>query len=221
MLLEETLESPLDCKEIHPVHPKWNQSWMFIERTDVEAEIPILWPPDVKSSFERTLMLGKIEGRRIRGWQRMRWWDGITDSVDMSLVNSEMWWWTMRPGMLQSIHGVAKSQTWLNNWTELNLFFSVKVARCLISVPLSLFRKLQLNCRVLPISGNREPIFQESKPLWCKRDARNHINSELRQSMVLCFPDLSGLSHDFCFLRFCFWHLSPLASLVLPWWLRW
>ena len=85
VVLEKTLESPLGCKEIQPVHPKGNQSWIFIGRTDAEAETPILWPPDAKSSFEKTLMLGKIEGRRRRKWQRMRWLEGITDSVDMVL----------------------------------------------------------------------------------------------------------------------------------------
>ena len=86
MVLEKTLESPLDCKEIQPVHPRGNQSWVFIGRTDVEAETPILGHLMRKAdSFEKTLMLGKIEGRRIRGQQRMRWLDGITDSMDMSL----------------------------------------------------------------------------------------------------------------------------------------
>ena len=66
-MLEKTLESPLDCKEIQPVHPTGSQSWIFIGRTEVEAETPILWPPDVKNSFEKTLMLRKIEGRRRRG----------------------------------------------------------------------------------------------------------------------------------------------------------
>ena len=84
-MLEKTLESPLDCKEIQPVHPKGDRSWVFTGRTDVKAETPILWPPDVRmDSFEKTLMLGKIEGRRRRGRQRMRWLDGITDSIDMS-----------------------------------------------------------------------------------------------------------------------------------------
>ena len=78
VVLEKTLESPLDGKEIQPVHPKGNQSWVFIGRTDVEAETPIFWPPDQRAdSFEKTLMLGKIEGGRIRGRQRMRWLDGI------------------------------------------------------------------------------------------------------------------------------------------------
>ena len=86
MVLEKTLESPLDCKEIQPVHPKGDQSWVFVGRTDVEAETPVLWPPDAKTdSFEKTLMLGKIEGRRRRGPQRMRWLDSIIDSMDMSL----------------------------------------------------------------------------------------------------------------------------------------
>ena len=86
MGLEKTLENPLDCKEIQPVHPKGDQAWLFIGRTDVEAETPILGHMMQRAdSFEKTLMLGKIEGRRRKGQQRMRWLDGITDSVDMGL----------------------------------------------------------------------------------------------------------------------------------------
>ena len=86
MVLEKTLEIPLDCKEIQPVHSKEHQSWVFFGRTDAKAETPILWPPHPKScSLEKTLMLGGIGGRRRRGRQRMRWLDGITDSMDMGL----------------------------------------------------------------------------------------------------------------------------------------
>ena len=86
MVLEKTLESPLDCKEIQPVHPKGDQSWVFIGRSDDEAETPILCHLMRKvDSLEKTLMLGGIGGRRRRGRQRMRWLDGITDSMDISL----------------------------------------------------------------------------------------------------------------------------------------
>ena len=86
VVLSKTLENPLDYKATKPVDPKGNQPWIFIGRIDAEAEAPILWPPDAKSRLtEKTRMLGKPEGKRRIGQQRMRWLDSITDSMDMNL----------------------------------------------------------------------------------------------------------------------------------------
>ena len=116
VVLKKTLKSPLECKEIQPVHLKGSQSWIFIGRTEAEAELQyfghLMWRTD---SLGKTLKLGKTEGRR-RGWQRLRWFKAITDSMDMSL--RKLWVMVMeREAWHAAVHGVTKSQIPVKDWT--------------------------------------------------------------------------------------------------------
>ena len=149
VVLGKTLESSLDCKEIKPVNPKGNQPWIFIGRTDVEVETPILWPPDAKSQLteKETLMLGKTEGNRRRRQQRMKWLDSITYSMNMNLSKLQETVEDWR-AWCAAVHEITESDTtwWLNNSYFLQIIwnsdsfseiFEVNTGGIFLSTPIS------------------------------------------------------------------------------------
>ena len=130
VVLEKTLESPLDCKEIQPVHPKGDQSWVFTGRTDVEAETPILWPPDVKSWLiwkdrDAEKHWGQEE-KRTGEDEMVGWHHRLTE---YECVSSGSWRWTGRPEMLQSMGSQRVRHNWMTelNWTEITILSSFEI----------------------------------------------------------------------------------------------
>ena len=203
---EDSWES-LGLQEIQLVHPKGNQSWMSIGRTDAEAETPVLWPPDAKSwLIWKDLILGKIEGGRRRGWQRMRWLDGITDSVEMSLstlqelvMDREAW--------RAAIHRVTKSRTWLSDWKTTTAF------------PIHGLERLLLLCPFWHTSGPRTLLGTEAsvEGAHASPERKSGVSTQFLHSLHPLFLGAmwARVETSFVSLEWLWWEEPPTSTVKL------
>ena len=190
VVLEKTLESPLDCKDTKPVNPKANQPWIFIGRSDAEAEAPILWPPYAKNwLIGKDPEAGRIEGRRRRGWQRMRWLDGITDLMHMSLSKLRRWWRTGKPGLLQSKGSQRVRHDWVTelNWTEKFLWEGKQEGKRLKGEN-KLWKEI-----INDLSRNKQDYSPRRAAFWREENSRKKI-----PEICTCGPLIIHLGMDQC-----------------------